>query len=80
MKLEGQWKGLTRFTRVKPGEEGPSSGGLGAIDEEKIGATRYDVAELYSPSRITRLAAKRGMRAGWNFDYQHEDPHYRETV
>ena len=31
-------------------------------------------------SRITRLAAKRGMRAGWNFDYQHEDPLYRETV
>ena len=23
MKLEGQWKGLTRFTRVKPGEEDP---------------------------------------------------------
>ena len=104
-RLEGLWKGLTRFTRVEtrpasavsnapPGPNGPSNmsryrcrGGLprapemGRPDTEaplgRVGqdlVPRYDVAELYSPSRITRLAAKRGMRAGWNFDYQHEDP------
>lgn len=36
--------------------------------------SKYDVAELYSPARVTRLAAARGLSAGRGFDSKHVDP------
>ena len=35
---------------------------------------KYDLGELYSPVRMTRIAEKKGLRAGWSFDCHHVDP------
>jgi len=43
-----------------------------AADRKSRG--KYDVAEIFSPPRVSLQARKRGMAGGWSLDWMHVDP------
>ena len=43
----------------------------------KLTENKMDVAEVYSPERITRVARQYGLKAGWSLDFTTADEHGR---